>query len=181
MTSTPRPCRQHRRKLSCLATKKGGLYWGEARQGCFELADGGTLLLDEIGDMPLEIQAKLLRVLQDGTFERLGSSRTLQADVRIVAATNKDLSQAVAEQRFPADLFYRIHVITLHLPPLRQRREDIPLLAWIPTLGKRLNTTTVKPKTNRRRLLPNQGTGTSVVPKPAAISRGFWARFRYWT
>jgi DNA-binding NtrC family response regulator len=92
------------------------------------LADGGTLLLDEIGDMPLEIQAKLLRVLQDGTFERLGSSRTLQADVRIVAATNQDLSQAVAEQRFRADLFYRIHVITLHLPPLRQRRADIPLL-----------------------------------------------------
>src|SRR5437667_11806506 len=78
--------------------------------------------------MPLEIQAKLLRVLQDGTFERLGSSRTLQADVRIVAATNKDLAQAVAEQRFRADLFYRIHVITLHLPPLRQRRDDIPLL-----------------------------------------------------
>ena len=100
----------------------------QRKQGCFELADGGTLLLDEIGDTPLEIQAKLLRVLQDGTFERLGSSRTLQADVRIVAATNKDLSQAVAEQRFRADLFYRIHVITLHLPPLRQRCADIPLL-----------------------------------------------------
>jgi len=109
--------------------EKGAFTGAQQRKpGCFELADGGTLLLDEIGDMPLEIQAKLLRVLQDGTFERLGSSRTLQADVRIVAATNKDLSQAVAEQRFRADLFYRIHVITLHLPPLRQRREDIPLL-----------------------------------------------------
>jgi DNA-binding NtrC family response regulator len=110
--------------------EKGAFTGAQQRKpGCFELADGGTLLLDEIGDMPLEIQAKLLRVLQDGTFERLGSSRTLQADVRIVAATNKELSQAVAEQRFRADLFYRIHVITLHLPPLRQRREDIPLLA----------------------------------------------------
>jgi DNA-binding NtrC family response regulator len=109
--------------------EKGAFTGAQQRKpGCFELADGGTLLLDEIGDMPLEIQAKLLRVLQDGTFERLGSSRTLQADVRIVAATNKDLSQAVAEQRFRAELFYRIHVITLHLPPLRQRREDIPLL-----------------------------------------------------
>src|ERR671930_547186 len=109
--------------------EKGAFTGAQQRKlGCFELADGGTLLLDEIGDMPLEIQAKLLRVLQDGTFERLGSTRTLQADVRIVAATNKDLSQAVAEQRFRADLFYRIHVITLHLPPLRQRREDIPLL-----------------------------------------------------
>jgi transcriptional regulator with PAS, ATPase and Fis domain len=100
----------------------------QRRLGCFELTDGGTLLLDEIGDMPLEIQAKLLRVLQDGTFERLGSTRTLQSDVRIVAATNQDLSQAVVQQRFRADLFYRIHVITLHLPPLRERREDIPLL-----------------------------------------------------
>lgn len=109
--------------------EKGAFTGAQQRKpGCFELADGGTLLLDEIGDMPLEIQAKLLRVLQDGTFERLGSSRTLQADVRVVAATNKDLSQAVAEQRFRADLFYRIHVITLHLPPLRQRREDISLL-----------------------------------------------------
>jgi DNA-binding NtrC family response regulator len=110
--------------------EKGAFTGAQQRKpGCFELADGGTLLLDEIGDMPLEIQAKLLRVLQDGTFERLGSTRTLQADVRIVAVTNKDLSQAVAEQRFRADLFYRIHVITLHLPPLRQRYEDIPLLA----------------------------------------------------
>jgi len=109
--------------------EKGAFTGAQQRKpGCFALADGGTLLLDEIGDMPLEIQAKLLRVLQDGTFERLGSSRTLQADVRIVAATNQDLSQAVAEQRFRADLFYRIHVITLHLPPLRQRRADIPLL-----------------------------------------------------
>jgi transcriptional regulator with PAS, ATPase and Fis domain len=109
--------------------EKGAFTGAQQRKpGCFELADGGTLLLDEIGDMPLEIQAKLLRVLQDGTFERLGSSRTLRADVRIVAATNRELSQAVAEQRFRADLFYRIHVITLHLPPLRQRREDIPLL-----------------------------------------------------
>lgn len=100
----------------------------QRKPGRFELADTGTLFLDEIGDMPLEIQAKLLRVLQEGTFERLGGTRTLRADVRIIAATNKDLSQAVAAQQFRADLYYRINVIAIHLPPLRERREDIPLL-----------------------------------------------------
>jgi len=109
--------------------EKGAFTGAQQRKlGHFELADGGTLFLDEIGDMPLEIQAKVLRVLQEGTFERLGGTRTLQADVRIVAATNKDLAQEVAAQRFRSDLYYRINVIALHLPPLHERCEDIPLL-----------------------------------------------------
>jgi DNA-binding NtrC family response regulator len=100
----------------------------QRKPGRFELADHGTLFLDEIGEMPAGVQTKFLRVLQEGTFERLGGTRTLRVDVRIIAATNKALEQEVAAQRFRADLYYRINVIALHLPPLRERREDIPLL-----------------------------------------------------
>jgi DNA-binding NtrC family response regulator len=109
--------------------EKGAFTGAQQRKpGRFELADGGTLFLDEIGDMPMEVQVKLLRVLQDGTFERLGGTRTLQVDVRVVAASNRDLTQEVEAQRFRLDLYYRLNVITLPLPPLRERREDIPLL-----------------------------------------------------
>ena len=100
----------------------------QRKPGRFELADGGTLFLDEIGEMPMGVQTKLLRVLQEGTFERLGGTRTLRVDVRIITATNKALEQEVAAQRFRADLYYRINVIAIQLPPLRERREDIPLL-----------------------------------------------------
>jgi two-component system response regulator HydG len=100
----------------------------QRKPGRFELADGGTLFLDEIGEMPLGAQTKLLRVLQEGTFERLGGTRTLRVDVRIIAATNKALEKEVAAQRFRADLYYRINVIAIQLPALRERREDIPLL-----------------------------------------------------
>ncbi len=97
--------------------------------GRFELANGGTLFLDEIGDLPLELQAKLLRVLQDGEFERVGGTQTLSADVRLIAATNRDLERAVSEGRFRADLYYRLNVFPIFIPPLRERLQDVPRLA----------------------------------------------------
>ncbi|MFE8597372.1 sigma-54 dependent transcriptional regulator [Archangium violaceum] len=99
------------------------------RIGCFELADGGTLFLDEIGNMPLTQQAKLLRVLQTGELHPVGSSKVRRVSVRVVSATNVDLSKAVAEGRFREDLLYRLNTVEVHLPPLRERREDIALLA----------------------------------------------------
>ena len=98
------------------------------KMGRFELAHGGTLFLDEIGEMPLELQPKLLRAIQDQEFERVGGTRTIRTDARLVAATNRDLKTMVEDNKFRADLYYRLHVFPLHVPPLRDRREDIPLL-----------------------------------------------------
>ena len=109
--------------------EKGAFTGSDARQiGRFELADRGTMFLDEIGEMPLALQTKLLRVIQDGEFERLGSPRTIKVDVRIIAATNRNLQEEIAKGRFREDLFYRLNVFPIAIPPLRQRKEDIPLL-----------------------------------------------------
>jgi two-component system response regulator HupR/HoxA len=107
-----------------------GAFTGATRpkKGLFELADGGTLFLDEISNMPLEMQMKLLRVLQDGVIRKVGSATTLNVDVRIISASNKNLAEMVEKGRFRKDLFYRINAITVELPPLRERKEDIPLL-----------------------------------------------------
>ena len=140
-------------KLNCAAIPTGlleselfghekGAFTGAVSQkiGRLELADKGTLFLDEIGDIPLELQPKLLRVLQDYEFERLGGTRTIHVNVRLIAATNRDLGRAVEEKQFRQDLFYRLHVFPIHLPALRERREDIPLLVryFVGECAKRL-------------------------------------------
>ena len=111
---------------------EGGAFTGarrEGKPGKFELASGGTVFLDEIGDMPLHLQVKLLRVLQDHVVERVGGTRPLPVDVRVIAASNRDLEQMMRDREFREDLYFRLSVIPLHIPPLRERREDIPLLA----------------------------------------------------
>jgi transcriptional regulator with GAF, ATPase, and Fis domain len=112
--------------------REKGAYTGALSKqiGRFELADHSTLFLDEIGDLPLELQGKLLRVLQEGEFERLGSPKTVQVDTRVIAATNRDLTKAVRDGTFREDLFYRLNVFSIAIPPLREHPEDIPLLAW---------------------------------------------------
>jgi formate hydrogenlyase transcriptional activator len=130
-------------KLNCAAIPSGlleselfgherGAFTGAITQkvGRLELADQGSLFLDEIGDIPLELQPKLLRVLQEREFERLGSTRTKKVDVRIVAATHRDLEEMIQEKQFRSDLYYRLNVFPISIPPLRERPEDIPLLVW---------------------------------------------------
>ena len=132
--------------------REKGAYTGAlTRQaGRFEIADGSTLFLDEIGELPLELQGKLLRVLEEGRFERLGSTRTIQVDVRVIAATHRELKKEVDRGNFREDLFYRINVFSIEIPPLRERTEDIPLLVWAfvnefsDKMGKKILTVTRK-------------------------------------
>ena len=134
-----------------------------SRQGRFEMAEGGTLFLDEIGDMSMPMQVKILRVLQERTFERVGSNKTLEANVRIVAATHRDLEQAIAENRFREDLFYRLNVFPIEMPPLRKRREDIPVL--ISDLITRME----KEKRGSVRLTPTAVTALSQYSWPGNV------------
>ena len=132
--------------------ERGAFTGSDARQiGRFELADGGTIFLDEIGDLPLELQSKLLRVIQDGEFERLGSPRTIKTDVRIIAATNRNLQEQIKNGRFREDLYYRLNVFPINMPPLRERKEDIPLLVnhFVAKFNKKIgkNITTVSKDT----------------------------------
>jgi DNA-binding NtrC family response regulator len=141
-------------KLNCAAIPSGlleselfghekGAFTGAVSQkiGRFELANGGTLFLDEVGDIPLELQPKLLRVLQEQEFERLGNSRTVRVDVRLIAATNRDLEQMVAEKQFREDLYFRLNVFPIRIPPLRERSEDISLLVqyYVDKYSQRMN------------------------------------------
>ncbi len=146
------------------------------RKGWFERADGGTLFLDEVGELPLAAQVRLLRILQDGSFERVGGQRTLKSDVRIVAATNRDLQVMVAQGRFREDLWYRIAVFPIRLPPLRERAEDIPALAahFALRAAKRLGTPPLIPLPEDNRLLvayswPGNVRELSAVVERAAI------------
>jgi formate hydrogenlyase transcriptional activator len=125
--------------------REKGAYTGAlARQaGRFEIANGSTLFLDEVGDLPLELQPKLLRVLQDGALERVGGTETIKINARVIAATNRDLARLVSEGKFRDDLYYRLNVFPIEVPPLRERREDIALLAW--TFVKELSVSMGKP------------------------------------
>jgi formate hydrogenlyase transcriptional activator len=151
------------------------------RVGRFEMADKGTLFLDEVGDIPLALQPKLLRVLQEQEFERLGSTRTRQVDVRLVAATNRDLTEMMKRGEFRSDLYYRLNVFPIRIPPLRERREDIPFLVqyfmqkYARRMGKRIETV---PAATMQKLVDWSWPGNvrelqNMIERGVILSRGF--------
>jgi formate hydrogenlyase transcriptional activator len=151
------------------------------RIGRFEMADKGTLFLDEVGDIPLALQPKLLRVLQEQEFERLGSTRTRQVDVRLVAATNRDLTEMMKQNEFRSDLYYRLNVFPIRIPPLRERREDIPLLVqyfmqkYARRMAKRIETV---PAATMQKLVDWSWPGNvrelqNMIERGVILSRGF--------
>jgi len=161
--------------------ERGAFTGSDARQiGRFELADGGTIFLDEIGEMPLELQSKLLRVIQDGEFERLGSPRTIKTDVRIIAASNRNLGEEVKSGKFREDLFYRLNVFPITMPPLRQRKEDVPLLVnhfvakFNKKIGKKIETVTKETLNNLQEYHwpGNVRELESVIERAVIISQG---------
>jgi two-component system response regulator AtoC len=154
--------------------KKGAFTDANAdKRGLFEEAEGGTLFLDEIADLPLALQVKLLRVLQEGTFRRLGETHDRKADVRIVAASARDLGKEVDGKRFRQDLFFRLNVLSLTIPPLRQRREDIPLLVdhFVTRFNEKLGTTVVGVDPQAMRILADYGWPGNVRELEHAIER----------
>lgn len=169
--------------------EKGAFTGAHARQiGRFEVADGGTIFLDEIGEMPFALQAKLLRALQEGKFERLGSPRTITVDVRVIAATSRDLKTEVLNKRFREDLYYRINVFPISIPPLRMRRDDIPLLVshfvdkYARKNGRRYDTI---PKSTMKFLQDQQWPGNvreleHVIERAIIISQGSELRVADW-
>ncbi len=152
-----------------------GAFTGAVKQrmGRFELADGGVLFLDEIADIPASVQVRLLRVLQEREFERVGGEHTLRVDTRVIAATHRDLKVRVAEGRFREDLFYRLYVIPIHLPPLRERKEDIPLLArhFVDRLAEQLGRSPVTLESDALRLLKQYGWPGNVRELENALER----------
>ena len=180
-------------KLNCSAISAGlveselfghvrGAFTGAhaERSGRFELADGGTLFLDEVGELPLDTQAKLLRVLQEREYERVGSSETRRVDVRVIAATNRDLEQQVAEGRFRSDLYFRLAVLPIRVPPLRERREDVRLLVhfFVDRFARQLGKRSLRvPPETLERLLAYDWPGNvrelqNVIERAAVLARG---------
>uniref|UniRef100_A0A7C4TAB2 Sigma-54-dependent Fis family transcriptional regulator n=1 Tax=candidate division WOR-3 bacterium TaxID=2052148 RepID=A0A7C4TAB2_UNCW3 len=167
--------------------ERGAFSGAEKRKlGKFELADSGTLFLDEIGDLPLTVQVKLLRVLQEFSFERLGSNLPIKVDVRLICATNQDLKKKISEKTFREDLYYRLNVITIELPPLRERKEDIKPLAeffikkYTPKVGKKINGIS---REAMNRLMRYDWPGNvreleNVIQRALVLSRGEWIESR---
>ena len=170
--------------------EKGAFTGATARQiGRFELADGGTIFLDEVGDLPLRLQPRLLRVLQEGEFERLGSGKTIKVEVRVIAATNRNLAEAMQRGRFRHDLYYRLNVYPITLPPLRERREDIPLLAeaFLQEASRRLGrffdpiSEEVMASLTRHEWPGNIRELKNVIDRAAVVSTGRWLELpEYW-